>query len=51
MATNFFVRSIWKKVQIVNKTFFKIFKIAFNIIEIFETKGILLSAILSYNYI
>ena len=39
---------MWKKVEIVNKIFFKIVRTAL-IIEIFETKSILLSAILFYN--
>ena len=50
MAINLFVCSVWKKVEIVNKTFFKIFQTAL-IIEILESKSILLSAILFYNQI
>ena len=48
MAIKFLVCLIWKKVEIVNKTFFKIFQTAL-IIEIFEINSILLSAILFYN--
>ena len=48
MAIKYFVCSIWNKVEIVNKAFFKIFQTAL-IIEIFEIKSILLSAILFYN--
>ena len=43
-----FVCLIIKKVEIVNKTFFKLFYTAL-IIKIFEAKCILLSAILFYN--
>ena len=42
-----FVRVIVKKVEIVNKTFFKLYTVL--IIKIFEAKCILLSAILFYN--
>ena len=54
MVVKFFVCPIWKKVETVNKTFYKTFFKTFQtalIVEIFETKSILLSAILFYNQI
>ena len=47
MAIKFFVRLIWKKVDIVNNTFFKIFQTVL-IFEIIDTRSILLSYILFY---
>ena len=48
MAIKFFVCSIWKKVEIVDKIFLKILQTSL-IFEIFKTKSILLSVILFYN--